>query len=66
MGWTSGSFSDDGWAGCGNPALKELLTGFCCLLDRTLRVKAVPWDLAFLSGTENNIHLLEIYRNIVT
>ena len=29
-------------------------------------MKVVPWDLALLARTENNIHLVEIYRNILT
>ena len=51
MGWTSGSFSDDGWAGCGNLALKELPTGSCCLLDRTLEGDSCTvGSRPFLSG----------------
>ena len=30
------------------------------------RVRTVPWDLAFSSGQGINIHLVWIYRNIVT
>lgn len=35
LGWMSGSLSNDGWAGCGNLALRQLPTKICLLLART-------------------------------
>ena len=59
LDWVPGSLRDDSWAGCGDLALKELPAEICHLLART-------GTLPFLVNTKSNIHLVEIYRNIVT
>ena len=58
----------DGWAECGNLALKELLAEICFPLTSTgtLQGESCALRLPFLVRTENNIHLLEVYRNIIT
>lgn len=67
MSWAPGSFSIDGWTGSGDLVLRELPIQFCLLLGNiwTLEEEEESWDLA-LVRTENNIYLLEIYRNMVT
>ena len=49
-------------------ALKELPTEILFLLTRTgiLLGESCGLRLPFLVKTENNIHLVEIYRNIIT
>ena len=62
---------DESWAECGNLALKELPNEICFCLSRIgdLKVKVVLETLPSLDGarmTDNNIHLVEIDRNIIT
>ena len=68
MDWVPGSIKDDSWEECGNLALKELPNEICFCLSRIgdLKVKVVLETLPSLVRTENNIHLIEIYRNIIT
>ena len=68
LDWVPGSLRDDSWAGCGNLALRELPPEICLLLARTGPggCKLCLGTLLFLVRTENNIHLVEIYRNIAT
>ena len=68
-GWMPGSLREDSWAGCGNLALKELPTEICNPLSQDSDFggwKLCLGILPFLVRTENNIHLVEIYGNIVT
>ena len=65
--WVPGSLRDDSWTGSGNLALRELPTDIGLLSQ--------DWDLGgwklclgilpFLVRTERNIHLVEIYGNIL-
>ena len=66
--WMPASVRDDGWAECGNLALKELLAEICFPLTSpgTLQGESCALRLPFLVRTENNIHLVEVYRNIIT
>ena len=66
--WMPVSVRDEGWAECGNLAPKELLAEICFPLTstRTLQGERCALRLPFLVRTENNIHLGEDYRNIVT
>ena len=62
---------DESWAECGNLALKELPNEICFCLSRIgdLKVKVVLETLPSLDWvrmTENRIHLVEIYWNIIT
>ena len=68
MGWVPGSIKNESWEECGNLALKELPNEICFCLSRIgdLKVKVVLETLPSLVRTENNIHLIEIYRNIIT
>ena len=65
--WMPVSVRDDGWAECGNLALKELLAEICFPLTSTVRLQgeSCALTLSFLVRTENNIHLLEVYRNLI-
>ena len=45
LGWMSGSLSNDGWAGCGNLALRKLPTKICLLLARTKTLKDDSYSL---------------------
>ena len=45
LGWMSGSHSDDGWAGCGNLALRKLPTKIYLLLARTKTLKDDSYSL---------------------
>ena len=70
MGWVPGSIKDESWAECGNLALKELPNEICFCLSRIgdLKVKVVLETLPSLDRarmTENNIHLVEIYRTLL-
>ena len=66
--WMPVSVGDDGWAECGNLALKELLAEICFPLTSTgtLQCESCALRQLFLVRTENNIHLVEVYRNIIT
>ena len=66
--WMPVSVGDDGWAECWNLALKELLSEICFHLTSTgtLQGESFALRLPFLVRTENNIHLVEVYRNIIT
>ena len=66
--WMPVSIRDDGWAECGNLALKELLAEICFPLTSpgTLQGESCALTLSFLVRTENNIHLVEVYRNLIT
>ena len=66
--WMPVSVRDDGWKECGNLALKELLAEICLPLSRTgtLQGESCALRLPLLVRTENNIHLVEIYRNLIT
>ena len=62
---------DESWAECGNLALMEMPNEICFCLSRIgdLKVKVVLETLPSLDRarmTENNIHLVEIYRHIIT
>ena len=66
-----GSIKDESWTECGKLAQKELPNEICFCLSRIgdLKVKVVLETLPSLDRarmTENNIHLVEIYRNIIT
>ena len=70
MGWVPGSIKDESWAECGNLALKELPNEICFCLSRMghFKVKVVLETLPSLDRarmTENNIHLVEIYRTLL-
>ena len=66
--WMPVSVRDDGWAECGNLALKELLAEiyFPLTSTGTLQGERCALILPFLVMTENNIHLVEVYRNLIT
>ena len=66
--WMPVSVGNDGWAECGNLALKELLAEICFPLTSTgtLQGESCALRQLFLVRTENNIHLVEVYRNIIT
>ena len=66
--WMPVFVRDDSWAECGNLALKDLLAEICFPLTRTgtLQGESCALRLLFLVRTENNIHLVEIYRNFIT
>ena len=66
--WVPVSVRDDSWAECGNLALKELLAEICFPLTRigTLQGESCALRLPFLVRTENNTHLVEVYRNLIT
>ena len=66
--WKPVSVRDEGWAECGKLAPKELLAEICFPLTSTgtLQGESCALRLPFLVRTENNIHLGEDYRNIVT
>ena len=66
--WMPVSVGNDGWAECGNLALKELLAEICFPLTSsgTLQGESCALRLPFLVSTEKNIHLLEVYRNLIT
>ena len=66
--WIPVSVRDEGWAECGNLAPKELLAEICFPLTSpgTLQGESCALRLPFIVRTENNIHLGEDYRNIVT
>ena len=68
LGWAPGSLSDDSWAGSGDLALREPPAELCLLLAWTGTLEGVScvgtWPL--IVRTENDIRLVEIYRNIVT
>ena len=66
--WMPVSVRDDGWAECGNLALKELLAEICFPLTSTgtLQGESCALRLPFLVGTENSIHLVEVYMNLIT
>ena len=66
--WMPVSVGDDDWAECGNLALKKLLAEICFPLysTGTLQGESCALRLPFLVRTENNIHLVDIYRNIIT
>ena len=63
-----GSFRDDSWAGCWNLGLKQLPTKICLHWAKTGTLKGKNCALGpcpFLSR-QNNICMVEIYRNIAT
>ena len=66
--WMRVSVRDDGWEECGNLALKELLAEICFPLTSTgtLQGESCALRLPFLVRTENNIHLVQVYRNLIT
>ena len=66
--WMPVSVRDEGWAECGNLALKELLAEICFPLTSTgtLQGESCALRLPFLVRTENNIRLVDVYRNIIT
>ena len=66
--WMPVSVRDDGWKECGNLALKELLAEICFPLTSTgtLQGESCALRQLFLVRTENNIHLVEVYRNLIT
>ena len=66
--WKPVSVRDEGWAECGKLAPKELLAEICFPLTSTgtLQGESCALRLPFIVRTENNIHLGEDYRNIVT
>ena len=66
--WMPVSVGDDGWAECGNLTLKELLAEICFPLTSsgTLQGESCALRLPFLVRTDNNIHLVEVYRNLIT
>ena len=70
MGWMPGSIKDESWAECGNLAPKELPNEICFCLSKMGHFK-VKFCLETLPSfdrarmTENNIHLVEIDRNII-
>ena len=66
--WMPLSVGDDGWEECGNLALKELLAEICFHLSSTgtLQGESCALRMTFLVRTENNIHLVEVYRNLIT
>ena len=63
-----GSVKDESWVEYGNLALKELPTKICfCLTGMGhFKVKLCLETLPSLVRTENDIHLVEIFRNIIT
>ena len=66
--WMPVSVRDDGRAECGNLALKKLLVEICFPLTSTgtLQGESSALRLPFLVRTDNNIHLVEVYRNLIT
>ena len=66
--WMPVSVRDDGSAECGNLALKALLAEICfpSTSTGTLQGESCALRLPFLLRTENNIHLGEVYRNLIT
>ena len=66
--WMPVSVGNDGWAECGNLALKELLAEICFVLTSTgtLQGESCALRLPFLVRTENNIHLVEVYGKLIT
>ena len=66
--WMPVSVRDDGWAECLNQALKELLAEICFNLTSTgtLQGESCALRLPFIVRTENNIHLVEVYRNLIS
>ena len=67
LGWVPGFLRDNSWAGCGNLALKELPAELSLPFVRTRTLEGESCALGlcpFWSGS--NIHLVEVYRNIIT
>lgn len=63
-----GSLSDAGWAGSGDLALREspVEIGLLSAKTRTQRVKVCLGTWLFPVRREDNVCLVEMYRNIIT
>lgn len=67
MGWVPGSLKDDS-EGVGNWPRGSASYEICLCLakDWTLEGESYCYSLPFLVREKNNIHLVEIYRDIIT